>query len=249
MKAKGKVLRPPVFLPGQASKNILKRNQVGKHREMQIRTNSYPWSLHPTKHKWFRSMNSSQALTQSILGNLALYGHLDLLGELRDEDDDQPIFERTQLTSGNFIMEYKVNYLGERRPTSLDGYFQGDYHIAIECKFTEAEFGECSRPNLKKSAKGYCDGTYTLKKDSTHRCPLSENGVSYWCYVPLLFTWAKNKDLDPCLLRKNYQLVRNILAAGVKPDGYVSKENGHAVLIYDERNPAFMKGGKGLKAF
>ena len=47
----------------------------------------------------------------------------------------------------------------------------------------------------------------------------------------------------------NYQLVRNVLAAGVKPDGTVSLNNGHAVLIYDERNPAFQNNGAGLIAY
>jgi len=45
-------------------------------------------------------------------------------------------------------MEYKVDYLGE--PVhQLDGYFSGDYQIAIECKLSETEFGTCSRPGLK----------------------------------------------------------------------------------------------------
>lgn len=44
-------------------------------------------------------------------------------------------------------------------------------------------------------------------------------------------------------------MVRNVLAAGVKPDGTVSVNNGHAVLIYDERNPAFQNGGDGLIAY
>jgi hypothetical protein len=43
--------------------------------------------------------------------------------------------------------------------------------------------------------------------------------------------------------------VRNILAVGVKQDGQVSMANGHVVLIYDERNPAFQKDGKGFIAF
>lgn len=42
--------------------------------------------------------------------------------------------------------------------------------------------------------------------------------------------------------------MRNILAVGVK-DGKVSPDNGHVVLIYDERNPAFQEKGKGLIAF
>jgi hypothetical protein len=35
----------------------------------------------------------------------------------------------------------------------------------------------------------------------------------------------------------------------VREDGVASPSNGHAVLVYDERNPAFAKGGKGAKAF
>ena len=31
------------------------------------------------RHKWFRSMNSSQALAQSVLGNLAIYDSLHYL--------------------------------------------------------------------------------------------------------------------------------------------------------------------------
>jgi hypothetical protein len=40
-----------------------------------------------------------------------------------------------------------------------------------------------------------------------------------------------------------------VLAAGVKPDGTVSTNHGHVVLIYDERNPAFQNGGNGLIAY
>lgn len=32
-------------------------------------------------------------------------------------------------------------------------------------------------------------------------------------------------------------------------DGSVSDKNSHALLIYDERNPAFMKGGNGFKSY
>ena len=55
--------------------------------------------------------------------------------------------------------------------------------------------------------------------------------------------------MAPCPLHQNYQLVRNILAAGVTAEGKASPDNGHALLIYDVRNPAFQEGGKGLAAF
>ena len=79
-------------------------------------------------------------------------------------------------------------------------------------------------------------------------CFLTAIGVLYWKYIPGLFKWNSNVDHVPCPIRKNYQLVRNILAACVRPDGSVLAEKGHAVLIYDERNPAFQKGGKGHTA-
>jgi hypothetical protein len=48
-------------------------------------------------------------------------------------------------------------------------------------------------------------------------------------------------------LDSKYQLVRNILAVGVK-NGETSPANGHAMLIYDERNPAFQASGSGYSA-
>lgn len=38
----------------------------------------------------------------------------------------------------------------EPRPTSIDVLLtKGDHRVAVECKFTEAEFGTCSRPRLR----------------------------------------------------------------------------------------------------
>ena len=81
------------------------------------------------------------------------------------------------------------------------------------------------------------------------RCALSETGVLYWQYVPQLFNWQGNREWNPCPLSKNYQLVRNILAVGVAEDGKVSFDNGHVVLLYDERNPANLAGGNCFAAY
>ena len=78
---------------------------------------------------------------------------------------------------------------------------------------------------------------------------MTKIGALYWKYIPSLFKWWSDIDLKPCPLNKNYQLVRNILAACVRDGGQIEPENGHAVLVYDERNPAFQKDGKGYKAF
>jgi hypothetical protein len=239
--------RPPVFIPDESWRNII-MNPTASQQEIDKLLALVPKG---ERHKWFRSMSSSQALAQSILGNLKIYNALHILSELKD-DDGLDLFGKASISSNNFDMEYKINYLGESRPTSLDGYISGDYHIAIECKLSETEFGTCSRPRLKQTASNYktefCDGTYSIQRQRKTRCSLIEIGVLYWKYIPSLFTWKKEGDLNPCPLNKNYQLVRNILAAGIK-DGTASAKNGHAVLIYDKRNPAFQFDGEGESAY
>ena len=240
--------RPPVFLVHQAWHNVITKPDATPEELSQLSNLLPPWE----RHKWFRSMNSSQAIAQSVLGNLAIYNHLDCLTDLRD-DEGEPLFGKAQVSPENFAMEHKIKYLGEPRPTSLDGFVSGAYRVAIECKFTEAEVGCCSRPLLRPSASNhntdFCNGTFTQQLSRKERCSLTEIGVLYWKYVPELFQWQNEIDLIPCPLDKNYQLVRNILAVCVQPDGTVSPESGHVVLIYDERNPAFQAGGNGFIAF
>jgi len=240
--------RPPVFNLGESWRNVIIDPNAPQEEIDEL------LALVPDgeKHKWFGSMNSSQALAQSILGNLKIYDSLYYLYELKD-DDEQTLFGKAILSPDNFSLEYRLNYLGEPRPTSLDGFFSGDYQIAIECKFTEIGIGTCSRPRLtfanKKYESEYCNGTYSFQKERKERCSLTESRVKYWHYVPDLFNWENERDLKPCPLNNNYQLIRNLLAVGVKPDGTVSVNNGHVVLIYDERNPAFQKGGEGDIAY
>ena len=239
-------IRPPVFRRDEAWRNIIVKPDAHQPEIDRL------LALVPEfeRHKWFRSMNSSQALAQSILGNLAVYGLLSSLNELRD-DDGLVLFGKVPVD--NFAMEFKIDYLGEPRRTSLDGYIGGDYRVAIECKFTEAEVGTCSRPRLTPADSNYesehCNGTYVKQRARKGRCSLTEVGVLYWRYIPQLFHWHGDQDLIPCPLAANYQLVRNILAVGVSPSREVSLSNGHVVLIYDERNPAFQRGGAGFIAF
>ena len=236
-------IRPPVFYRGESWRNVIV-NPNGGQQEFDRLLSMVP---DPERHKWFGSMNSSQALAQSVFGNMAIY---DFLGSLTDilDDDGIALFGKSQLSSDNFVMERKIDHLNEPRRTSLDGYINGDYQVAIECKFTEPEIGTCSRPRLKPENSEYCDGTYALQRARKNRCSLAELGILYWQYIPQLFRWDSEHDLNPCPLNKTYQLVRNILAVGVK-DGNASPANGHAVLIYDERNPAFQEERKGFIAF
>lgn len=240
--------RPPVFLAHEAWRNVVIDPQACQPTIARL-LEKIP---KPARHTWFRSMNSSQALAQGVFGNLAIYGYLPCLPELQD-DEGESLFGDAQVSAENFEMEFKVNYLGEPRATSLDGYVSGDYRIAIECKFTETEMGTCSRPRLQPGDAKYehehCDGNYTRQAAHQKRCPLTQNGIQYWYHVPSLFNWPSDTDQVPCPLNRNYQLVRNILAIGVNADGKVSREDGHVVLIYDERNPAFQENGGCLHAY
>jgi hypothetical protein len=240
--------RPPVFLTPQAWHNVITKPDATPEELDRLLKLLPSWR----RHKWFRSMTSSQALTQSVLGNLAICSHLSCLSELSD-DEGEPLLGKAQVSSENFAMEHKIDYLGERRQTSLDAFFSGTYQVAIECKFTEVGVGSCSRSSLRPSDSNYytdlCNGSFTRQMNREERCSLTEIGALYWKSVPALFEWPNDIDLISCPLHKNYQLVRNILAACIRPDGTVSPESGHVILIYDENNPAFQVGGDGFRAF
>jgi hypothetical protein len=72
---------------------------------------------------------------------------------------------------------------------------------------------------------------------------MTEINVRYWQYTAELFAWSPDIDHRPCPLDKTYQLARNVLAACVDQDGKLNINNGHALIIYDQRNPAFARDG------
>ena len=239
--------RPPVFLHHAAESNVLMAPDIsGADRSRLLR------EIPPReRHRWFRSMSSSQAIALSVFGNLKICGLLGLLNGLHDEQG-RPIFGDEANTTENFRMEYKVDSLGEPRPTSLDALITGKHPVAIECKLMETEVGSCSRPRITEHDSNYkkdhCDGTYSVQRDRTTRCSLTEIGVKYWGHVPRVFKWTAGADLAPCPLRANYQFVRNLLAVSVPSDA-MPIGGGHIVLVYDERNLSFQKGGKGYEAY
>ena len=242
-------IRPPVFRPEVAEENnILIKTDTTEEIKKELRS-QIPRGK---RHKWFRSMTSSQALAQSVFGNLKVFKKLDCLSEMKG-DDGKPLFIRTPRNYEHFEMEYVVNYLGEPRPTNIDVFFGGEYRVAVECKLAEYEVGSCSRPKLTSKDPNYlneyCDGRYVLQQRRLERCSLSAIGVKYWKYIPQLFNWSAHSDQIPCPLRHTYQLVRNILAACVRTDGVLDAMNGHAVLLYDARNPAFQPGGRAWNAW
>lgn len=226
--------RPPPYLAEKfKSKNVLV--PPDKSRAERIR------DIIPQKpHRLFCSFRSSQALTISVFGAVKEYNRLDLLEKVKSECGRQAFFCSSE--GMNMEFEKKVGWLGERSssPTSVDVFLSGaGYRIAVECKFTEREFDDCSRPG--------CDGSYSIQGRRSHRCALTEKGIRYWKYLPDLFHWPPDRDHDPCLFDRIYQLARNAMAAAVTPDGRLDPTGGHVLVVYDARNPQFLEGGAAWK--
>jgi len=76
-------------------------------------------------------MSSSQALALSFFGNLVVYGQLDWLRDLED-DDGKDVLATADLSAYNFSMEHEIGMLNEPRPTSLDVFISGRYRVAVE---------------------------------------------------------------------------------------------------------------------
>lgn len=236
--------RPPVFVVGAAEQNLL-YPPGAEPRVRQAIISRLPTS---EQHRHFRSMRSSQALAQSVFGSLAALGKEDALAGLTTNEGLPTV--RNGVT---VRMEHLVEHLGEPRPTSVDVWLDdGVQRVAVECKFTEREFGRCSRPTLRPGKnpnyeRDHCDGSYTRQRGRRTRCSLTEIGVRYWQHLPELFDWSADRDMKPCPLDGTYQLARNVLAACVRPDGMVDPDSGHALVIYDDRNPEFLPGGKATR--
>jgi hypothetical protein len=194
------------------------------------------------RHRHFGSMQSSQAIAQSVFGTISAFNSLPMLANVIAQDGRQafgPVLDNTAL-----YMEQAINTLGEPRPTSIDVWLEGSYRVAVECKLAEAEFGTCSRPRLKAGKAEHCDGNYAQQNKRMERCALTAINVTYWNYLGNAFGWASDTDHRPCPLDFTYQLARNVLAACVK-DSNLDFSNGHALILYDQRNPTMAAGGKG----
>ena len=231
--------RPPVLHDDFASQAVLVPSDPTRARSI---ASALP---RKERHRWFRSSRSSQALTQSVFGALGAFDRLDLLEGVLAECG-RPAF-LTDTGGASLTLEHQVSTLGEPRRTGVDVLLEGSsQRVAIECKFMEEEFGRCSRPRLRPHqstyAQQHCDGNYRVQRGRRERCALTEIGVRYWTYLPDLFDWDADRDLQPCPFSPAYQLARNALAATVTDTGF-NATAGHVLVVYDPRNPEFGTGG------
>lgn len=233
---------PTVFKRMHATRNILVPCDASPQTVKAIQDAVAP----ADRHTWFSSLSSSQALCQSVFAGLRETGHIRALRGLLAEDGRVAFGERGD--DWELTLEHKVKTLNEPRPTSIDAFFHGTRRIAVEVKFAESEFGTCSRPRLKANEPHYerdhCDGNFSMQRDRSERCSLTSQGIRYWEHIPRFLTWYGDSDCRPCPLAQSYQLVRNLLAANLDEKGSLSSPEGHVLVIYDDRNPAFASGGK-----
>lgn len=233
--------RPPVLNPNFAERNVLVPPDGSRADE--IRATIGP----DQRHTYFASLRSSQALAQSMFGAISAFQRLAVLKNITAECGRAAFFQ--SYGGWAVALEHEVDTLEEPRPTSIDVLLtRAGKRVAIECKFMEDEFGTCSRPRLRPGDPTYfeqrCDGNYRAQAGRSDRCALTTIGVQYWDHLPRLFTWSPDRDHEPCPFGAVYQLARNALAAVVTPEGQVDPARGHALVLYDARNPAFQAGGK-----
>jgi len=228
--------KPPVFRTEFEDLNIVapESNRAAVLSTLPVRS----------RQDWFSSMRSSQALTQSVFGTLKVLDKLHLLTNVKADDGGFAFFSEAPLASDCYL-EHPCTSLGEltNRETKSDVFFDGKHKVSVECKLAEDAFGSCSQPTILPTAPNYdrdlCDGTYTRQRLRRERCSLTEKGILYWKRIPAILRWDAQADRSPCPMRMPYQLVRNLLVA----------ESGHAVLVYDARNPHFQFGGDCAEAF
>ena len=228
--------RPPVLAKEFASNNVLTPADGTLADGVRM---TIPISK---RHRWFRSMTSSQALTQSVFAAVSAFGCLNVLEDVASDTGQPAFFDDGH--HWDIELEHDVVGLKEPRPTNVDVLLsRTGQRVAIECKFLENEFGTCSRIG-NPDPKHRCDGSYRVQNSRRHRCELTEASIRYWEYLPGLFEWSADVDHEPCPFGATYQLPRNALAATVTPDGHLDISRGHVLVVYDARNPAFQSGGK-----
>ena len=236
-------LRPPVFHGAHAEQNLLLSAAAAPEVNQRVIA-AIPANA---RHRWFASMRSSQALAQSVFGNLAHHGKLALLAGLAG-DEGEPAFFHAAPPREAVRFEFPIAHFGEPAPASAGILIDHGSRVVVQCALTASKAGSCSRPLLDEDDPGHCDGSYRVQGMYAERCSLSAIGVTYWDYIPRLFHWPGDRDHAPCPLASAFQIVRSVLAASVLPSGEIAAD-AHAVLVYDERNPAFQEEGPALQAW
>ena len=123
-------------------------------------------------------MASSQALAQSVFGNLVARGRLGCLAGLADEAGRPLFFEREGAVAGVFLDHDVAGLLGEPSPAAVDVWIAAPHRVIVDCMLAEAGIAECACSELEADDAKYCNRLFAA---DGHGCSLSEHrDADYW---------------------------------------------------------------------
>ena len=142
--------RPPVFAADHSESNVISAPGVSP----QIRAALLSTLPRRSTTRGSEACRVSQALAQSLFGNLIAYGELGVLADIATESGEPLVGARIESAK----LEHAVECLGEmqNRETNIDVLLRcaDGYRVAFECKLRETEIGRCSRPSVPKTKNG-----------------------------------------------------------------------------------------------
>ncbi len=184
-------------------------------------------------HNYVHHGLSSQAFSWNLLGPLIVDEQWHIIEELLTMAG---VPFNGKITGAELELEDPTVFNEDRgQPTSVDMCFRsapGD-NIFVEFKYTEADFGGCS-----VFRDGDCDGLNPANDFAL--CYLHNIGRKYWTLAESYGLLSEKMRIDSlCSFATLYQAYRLVLFTLVK--------GGHFLLLYDERNPAFIMERNGIK--
>ena len=197
---------------------------------------------------------STQDVARGIFLGLQQVGRLRALAGLPAEDG-HPAFPSIDAATP-LTLRHAVLLPGESRATEIDLALGGRHPVFVLGMLAEPRFPLCPQPGLLPAgadfARDGCSGAYRAQNDRTIRCSLSAKGDLLWQILPRLFHLDAGRDHDPCPVFAIHALARAVLALCLEQPGSGSgvlvppaaRDRRHALVIYDERNPAFWPGGE-----
>ncbi len=183
-------------------------------------------------HKYAHHGLSSQAMLFNLVGPLIVRNDLEPLRVAAEGIG-------LQWPAGNVKASFEVedrSVFNEDfgQPTSIDLVIENDLGsttLFIEAKLVERQFGGCS-----VFSEGDCDGSNPVGDLNT--CYLHYIHRHYWTRLAEFgFDEDRLKPSPICILSQHYQFFREVLFALAK--------GGSFVLLHDNRNPTFFRGGGG----
>jgi hypothetical protein len=178
-------------------------------------------------HKYIHHGLSSQAMLFNLIGDSV---------RKKDRAFFTKIFNFPDIIideNSEFLFEFSdrdVFHENQQQPTSFDFVVKGTTgrNIFLEAKYVETEFGKCSTIE-----GGECDGQNPANDQDL--CYLTHKGRTYWELMKHYKLDKVYENSPICPLAIYYQFYREFM--------FALERNGYYLILYDKRNPAFLKSG------